>query len=639
MPSFNITVPETVESVTRPVIYSIIETIKKYLLINDIRVIFPGDIGQWTQVSGNLTDKSRESKFTSSRYILITVDESPVESNLNSTAVYYDENPPIILDKNIKLKVTPVYSLTNSLMTVKFITYNKDEALRWYYNVRTQLAKMQNIYINTVKYHYVLPFPLVDLIETIYKLTQSVAPTGLTYQQFVQNTFTSRATMVASLDGASKRLAIAETQTRLLGKFDFSPLPEKPELIDDIQAWVCSFVYNYTYQLPMSLNMFYPLMVHNQLLPEPYLEYDLDPYHYYSKEFSFPATLEALRDFEQYRMFDRDPPFRLPKIDDFIASTTIPGTKAIFYALIQLEESDLTFICNLNDLDYITLDQHILDFIKDGEYQYITQPYKSIFNVAMYTGDNIYDPSCLYVDSNLNVYSTNSLNLQKVYHLRFSVTFDYFSIDIAALERCVSYVKSPDPVNTNVIQNEYSDFGTPMSTITNTPAVTASEPIINTDKKFYFDRDQKLPMNVEIIENYENSALEIAAQDANTLSTLTEEQKEMVENNTFYNTNIKLPNIKPGYSKVFELYCNSIFVDPVNVNNLYRSRTSKNLFFSPATTDNYLVNTRSETTNKSLNLFASPLASLGNNIDYVGFRSVMLSGITTIGMDDLIGDK
>lgn len=651
MPSFNITIPETIESVSRPIIYSILETIKKYLLINDdVRVIFPGDIGSWTQTTGGLKDTTKESQFTSSRYMEVTVNQDPIDTNLNSTAVYYAEIPPIILDPGLGIQVTPVYSRTRVEMDIKFVTFNKDESFRWYYNARTQLAKMQDVYINTIRYHYPLPDPLMDLIEAIYVLKENIEPDSETFQQYVLRTFTKRAVTIAALDGTGQRVAIAETQTRLLGRFAFDPLPEKPELIDDTQAWICTFKYIFTYDLPMSLNMIYPIMVHNQFLPEPFLDYSFDPYHLDDKDLLFPKTLKALRAFEPDRMWSADPVFRIPRFDTFTPKYTITGLQTIFSAMIQLSVDDTQTLLNLNDLDYLQLSDALISFLEGSEYQYITTPFNSIFNVSLFADGNLQTSEFLECGPDLTLRSTVPLNLKKTYHIVFSIVSSWQVLSADAVFRLFFFVPAQPAITSYVPEtSDYpANFGQSFSDILHLSSqIPATSSVIeNTSGGIeYVYANTNLPFNINMTENYVNQILNEKFHSYNVhyqsgsinwekafsqvYNSLSDYQKFLLIGNLFTNPNAIQTSLENNGSAIFKEVLALLNLSPLDVNFWYRTRKGKNLYDNVATTNNYLNNPRTQT-DKTMNLISAPLINQSNTRNYIGFKTVMISGILAV---------
>ncbi len=670
MPSVSITVPETIESISRPIIYNIIESIKKYTIIRgDVRIIYPGDIGQWTQTTGDLGNKTKESQFTSSRYMQIEVEQTPVENNLNSTALYYAENPPIIADKDTRFWVTPVYSRMEVTVTVKFVTYNKDEAFRWYYNNRTAISNMRDVIMHTISYHYPLPDPLIDLVELIYTLKEKQAGNGETYAQYVQNHFTNRTTIISALDGKSKRLAIAETQTRLLGQFDFNPLPEKPEMIEDTACWVCSFDYKLTYDMPMSLNIRYPIMVHNQVLPYPYTELTLDPYNLRNKELQFPISLGALRMFEVYNLSEAaNPVFRIPKIDDFVPKNAIPHTSGIIYALIELDPNNITQLLNLKELDYVVMNKDILEFIAQGEYQYITQPYQSVLNISLYDFDTLMDSSYLSVDSNLNVTTTVTLDLRKTYRIRISICnrldvlyhealyrLFYFIPEIAPIQ----YESVPVPtstlslediigegfnINMSIFQNgvsvpvensngtmsyqmiqNYTGSATPSSVGLSNTGLSINPNIIQNDILGILNKSIPAPIDINTTNYQTNSPYSPFYTVPNN------SQKQYLINNLFVNKNYRIAVADPNGSAVFNHIINFLNISPVEVNKIYRIKKGKNLYVNINTGLNDFTSPRMFG-DKTLQMMSTPAYYDQNNFNDIGFMTVMKYSIASISV-------
>jgi len=127
--------------------------------------------------------------------------------------------------------------------------------------------------------------------------------------------------------------------------------------------------------------------------------------------------------------------FRLPSIDDYVIIDKPSGTGTIWTALCEVDSLNLRTLLNLNELGELVMDADILQFIRDGEYTYMTNPYRSIFTVSLYRGDYLASSSNISIDSALNVISTSDLDLRKQYRLRFSIVADLTYLDGNAVNR------------------------------------------------------------------------------------------------------------------------------------------------------------------------------------------------------------
>ncbi len=446
MPVANIVIQETQESITRPIVYSIVDQVKKITRIPpETSINYYGDMDKNSQVNKTLEETNRESKFGAKNYIRITVDEDFDEETILSTATGRIENPPIFHDPQTGVYVKPIYA--NALVNINFKYHNisKTQIIQWYNDNRIKIAQMRDVNLHEIKYHYPIPLVIMDLIADTYELKENVDGYGIDFPTYLKTYLTSRATILTSLTGNSREFAIAETQMRIQGFFSFDPLPEKPEKEDGVELWSCSFNYKFTYSKPIGLNVIYPVMVHNQLLPAKYIDYSQDPYHLDEIKKSFSLSLGALNNFEvqdiEYRASGSDLVFRIPKLDTYIPTITVVGTSGIFYALISLD-SDQTTLLDLHELDYIALDQDFIKFFEQVEYPYLCKPYQSVFNLSLYSGVSMLDYTKLNCSNGLIINYSATLSLRNNHRVRMSVYTDLTLVNKSAFDRLYGY--SPD---------------------------------------------------------------------------------------------------------------------------------------------------------------------------------------------------
>lgn len=447
MPNISMTLTDISQAVTRPVIFDIIKQVQEITKITqDAAIYYPGDSQKMQTPGTNIdTNGDRSSIFNTGRYNFIETEEDYDRETLGSTAITRKEHIPIFIDKDLKIIITPIYATTNITINFKYRCPSKVEALRWRDDIRTRISQLRDINLHSITYHYTIPMELLDILTTIYDLRENYLGYEDTFVEYMTNRSTDRLTLIGDLIGKDARLAVSETQTRIIGIFNFDGLPEKPERDDNTGTWTISFSYKFSYEKPISCNMRYPIMVHNQLLPDKYInfvnsEYDLDKIHK-----SFTKSLNALNNFESDNIInnriDPDTILRLPRYDDYNLLTTPNGTGTIFIALSEVDTSDSKTLFNLNELGDMVLDKDILQFIKEIEYPYITDIYKSFFNFTLYRNEYISSSKTIVCDSNLNIKARDILNLRNQHRVRFSLITDISLLDKAALERLKRYPK------------------------------------------------------------------------------------------------------------------------------------------------------------------------------------------------------
>lgn len=443
MPVANIVIPETQESISRPIVYSIVDQIKKITRIaDDTPISYYGDMDKNSQVNKTLEPTNRESKFAAKNFIRVIVEEDFDTETLASTATGRIENPPIFHDPQTGLYIKPIYANALVNVTFKYFNISKTQIIQWFNDNRIKISQMRDVNLHNITYHYPIPLIIMDLIADTYELKENVDGYGIDFQSYLKSYMTSRATILTSLTGESREFAIAETQMRVQGFFSFDPLPDKPEKDDGTELWSCTFNYRFTYSKPIGLNTIYPVMVHNQLLPAKYIDYSQDPYHLDEIKKQFSLSLGNFNKFEiqdiEYKASLSNLVFRIPKLDTYIPTTKVTGTAGIFYALISLDE-DRSTLLDLHELDYIALNPNFIKYFEEVEYTYLCKPYQSLFNLSLYSGDALLDYTKLNCSSELIVSYDTQLSLRNNHRVRMSVVTDLTLINKAAFERIFNY--------------------------------------------------------------------------------------------------------------------------------------------------------------------------------------------------------
>lgn len=447
MPAVIRTLEEIDNSINRPVIFDIIQQIKEITQIkNENAIFYPGDLETNKQPGSSIDDNSRSPLLISGRYLSIEVEQEYDTDYISSTATYRKEYLPFFYDPALDVELKVIYAIVKTVIKFSYRTNSKTEATRWYDAMRLRIAQYMNAHLHSVSYHIPIPMSYVWLLDQIYELRENQGGYGQTFEQYVKSNMSDKISLVSDLTGKNRLLAIKERQGFIEGQYTFDALPDKIEIDKDTGTYQIGFEYSFNYDKPFQCYMRYPIMVHNQLLPEEFvdihkLDYDTD-----RKINQFPVSFGAM---QLYRT-DLDPyitahPFNylvIPPFDEFRINKDIPGTGTVFTALCSVLENDKRDILNLEELGDLCLDEDILDFIKTSEYRYITQPYKSIIQLHLYENETPIDQKILICDSHLNIRSTVDLDIRKTFRLRLSLMIDLSYLDTASLNRLKLYPRA-----------------------------------------------------------------------------------------------------------------------------------------------------------------------------------------------------
>lgn len=463
MPKILVEVPDTVESVMRPVVLDITRALfKNTSITDDIRILFPGDLQRAQQV-GAAIDKTGDDvvKFPFTSQMSIEVTEDYVPERLLDNATFRPENLFLFQDDALQAYIRPVYGFTHTTLNFKYRAKDKTEAIRWRDGIRNHTTMNREQFLHDIKYHFLLPLEMMVILKEIHRMRENVAPYGEPFDQYFSEHRSPALVFLTNQSGSQGRWGVQQAQARVQGWFDWEGVPEAGGKEDDADTWTISFAYHFHYDKPIACTFDYPLVVHNQFMDAKYRPgpEEMPPPSLETMQLNYSWAAAKLYPFEAQNSLwplNIRQGYSIPAEDEFIPSQIIPGTQRVFTALIQIDPANRRFLLNLKDLGADVEINPAMTCCLNSEWQYMTKPWWSVFNLSLYVGYDMLDWKLLTVDQNLNVFTTFDLDLRKVYHLRFSIYKDLRTINQNALKR-LQYC--PDCLNLiiSTIAPEYGD--------------------------------------------------------------------------------------------------------------------------------------------------------------------------------------
>jgi len=467
MPNISLTLPETSQSVTRPIIFDIINQVQEILKIDKrTEIFFPGEINKM-QTSGTSIDSTNErfAIFNNSKYNFIEIEDDFDLETLGTTAVSRNEHLVVFYDEALDIRIVPIYATNNIVINFKYRCPSKTEALRWRDDIRIRVSQLRSINIHDATYHYLLPMELLLVLTEVYNNREATEGYGQTFEEYITSFASNRLTLIGDLTGEDLRLAISETQARIVGVYGFDDMPEKAERDDATGTWSISFSYKFSYEKPIGCFMHYPVMVHNRLLPKDFIDFNALSFNNLDLiDKSYSKSLHALSSFESDSIMNntRDPNavIRIPEYDDYDLIDIPPGIGTVAIVLSEVDTTDMMTLFNLKELGAIALDEDILEFIKSSEYPYICKTYHSIFQLHLYRDTNLISGTNINCNSDLNIKTIVPLNLRKQYRIRISLVTDISLLKADAIERLLKYPKAFVKIISamNELLRNYTDF-------------------------------------------------------------------------------------------------------------------------------------------------------------------------------------
>lgn len=442
MPKLYTPLPEVEKAITRPMMFDIIRQIKEITNITkETRIFFAGLAEQTAQNGSMVKENTLDNTVTAAdKHISIDVNELFNEDAMGQVATDRPEQIPIFLDNLLGIEIKPIYLSKKFEISFTCRFDSKRNALAWRDGIHTAINMMRDVYLHETTYHYGLPVECLAILEKLHTMREAVAGYGETFTDYFLNGSTNRLTEITDQVGQRVTYAIAEKQIRIQGMFNFTVEPSEIGKGDD-STWESSFSYNVTIDVPVAMNMKYPVMVHNQLLDEKWFGKEYIDFDKHAK--AFPLSLNALHGFESNQQFKTKPVAtalaKYPSFDDWLPKHWQPHMLGMMSVLCQVDKTTPKLLLNLHELGTHHIESDVLQFLKEMEWEWITKPFKSIFQVNMFMFHSLINFKQLKCDKSLNITHTEDLSERVNHRVVIGLDTDLRGLDIQAYRRMKLY--------------------------------------------------------------------------------------------------------------------------------------------------------------------------------------------------------
>jgi hypothetical protein len=441
MPNVSTTIPEVNESVMRPVVIDIIKQLFTVIKIpQDTPIYFPDGVQAVAQKGATLSEQETirdNTRLAFDSMVQVEVSEAEVEGSILSTSVRNDDNPPIFHDPDCGVLIRPAYSSTKVTIGFRCQFKSETEAKRWRDSIRMATSAMRDVNLHNAAYHYPIPEPFVDLLREIHSKREAVDPYGQTFEDYLGAYSSARLTVISNQAGECLKLAVRESQVEIQGMFDFEAAPERATNENNSNVWIGNFTYNFYYDKPLLCSAKYPIIIHNQLLDNKFIQFEQlnvqTPARRWSMSLGYLSGFRAQDQIKNGYVAEKT--ISVPEFDDFIPKNPFPKVHPLMNILVTVDTTTPKLILNLNDLGDYNLDSDILKFMLESEASYLTKPYQSIMQVCMYQGMECMTPRDYQISSTGDVTSTYDLPLRKSNRFVLGVVTDLAMLPKAALIR------------------------------------------------------------------------------------------------------------------------------------------------------------------------------------------------------------
>lgn len=452
MPKLLLAVPETYDSVTRPIIYDVTRQLFAWTgLPADTPIFYPSAHGTVQQPGSERLQEPLKAELAFNDQVSVEVDETVEQDRILSTAVLYPDNLFIFRDPRVETILKPVYSSTEITINFKFRSVDEVKAKRWREQMRVRVSQLRDVLLIDIRYAYQIPPAALLVLREIHRLMENIAGYGDTFAHWFGEHVTPAATVESNLSGDQMQVAFTEHQMRIVGMWDFEGAPEPGSKEDEGDTWTIGVAFKFKYDKPVSVVMDYPQMIHNQVIRYPCNSGD-DTLPFNPDQVSKHYSLSAyfFEHFNKARALEgmlKGPEIvgneglRFPRWDEFLPKSTAPWYIRIFSGMISLDLAEGHDPRRLMRLDRLpegyTMNERMKAFV-EGEAPYMTRLFYSVFSCNLYLSNDIQPDGSIEVDPDLNVLTTFDPNPRARFHVWLGLCYNWRFLSPAALARLMA---------------------------------------------------------------------------------------------------------------------------------------------------------------------------------------------------------
>lgn len=445
------------ETITRPMLVSVVEDIKKLLgLRKDVDVIFnvkDNIIKQKTSTGNVIGNNSVKGDRISIEYEETVEDVSGKRLTSARPDFAY-----IYQDEEIGSWIMPIYN--SRKMNISFTYSNKSKSKIFSISNKLSLYTSSDGYdqLHDIEYAYIIPNFVNKLLMEINNLKNTRLVDKLTLEQYIDQHFDDRVDFANTLDGdiGKTELAIQEAQVDIEGYILDDVDGIKPEYDDSTGYWNIRFNYEYVYEKPLSLLLHYPLLVYNHVINKFFRDF-----HNEKPKYSKNA-IRTGRARELYNIIDRqqdvnDPLtlkhreqyLRIPEAD----KVTLPFINRVYLRLcsimVQVDEDNKKSLFNIKDVPGLKFKERYLEYLIQNR-EYISKECECIFYFELWNMTNKDYSNKILLDEQGELTTMYDMDIKGAYRVTINILLDPDILSHKGKKALIEFTKwqleHPDPM-------------------------------------------------------------------------------------------------------------------------------------------------------------------------------------------------
>lgn len=412
MRSINLAIPNIYESVERKLFMRVIKDLVGEGLLPKYKRLRIWDHLEASKTPGTSANKRRTSTRLWTRnelQIRVDIDKSPGPSNIKAVKTFDEPVRPCFYDENLGITFRPQYYEEVVEMTIRVRGASKSNLQLW----ANQIELMKQRGIDRQTHDHQFSFGLnndsYNLIQIFHTLRERNFAHGENFATYLHNYSSNNLTEVNS--AGHKRLEFAEKVLGIEGYFGDTPKIARVST----GLYEGTFSYTFTYFKPLGIVHTYPIMIHQQLVPEFLIDRNEEDYH------NVYVESPLIRGFMDKGLYSPGV-IRVPYMDHYPITTFPTSFSPLVTFLIFLKGEKDEVLFNLREVEDVEFDEELLDSIAEFYYNKLTIPFRGPLCLTLHRDNHLLEFDYLKVNSNLDVILTDNIDPRGVYRISLSIT-------------------------------------------------------------------------------------------------------------------------------------------------------------------------------------------------------------------------
>lgn len=397
-------------------------------ITSDVIASFGADtfdkVNYLSEISGGITEKNkREITMSGNRVLTVEFSDTYGEESQATGMANRPRGPAIIMDELIGLSAHVKRNVSNLRISIKASSSSRNEVKSIFDRYFSKINSGHESSLHDVKYMFGIPDPVINLLHHSWSLMESNSGYGRTFQQYVFSIASRKINLVSDSSGSSKKLIVNEAQTRIQGSL--KPAVHDKETIkkNDEGIYEYEIEYNITIDVPMSIQLRYPIMIHNRMIGSDYIPKAPIDHHNLRTNNIIGYSLMTLETPRSIGIETADEAVSIPPEDSFRAGfIDQPGLKPLLIALTQVDPEHPKDVLNMKDLGDMMIDPSVVSFLIDYDHSKVTEYGKCVFKINVYENDIRIPDRLICCDKNLIIKVATDMSQRCTYRVVFSIS-------------------------------------------------------------------------------------------------------------------------------------------------------------------------------------------------------------------------